>query len=207
MAKKKGPGRTGPNLEKHDGFIINQYGVKITNEEARALRNIVARVNYKAKKMEKQFEGVPVYVGTKQLDANREQLKMMGEEMDILIRKRSASLNQFRSKKALESFMERTQKVAELDYIEYRAKLYKKNLMKKIREEYGVFPDLVKGVLMRIQMTKPKDLIQLVGVNKAMEIKFHYQIGKRLERLMDLRDSLGLKSNMDDFDFEFDYDY
>lgn len=204
MAKKKGPGRTGPNLKKQDGFIINQHGVKITPDEARALRNLVARVNYKAAKMEKEFSGLPLFYGSRQLDENREQLKMMGEEMDIMIRKRSAALNQFRSKREFNSYLKKTQRVADRDYLDYRGKLYKQNLIKAIKNQYAKYPDLVKGAVMKIQMMPQREFQKMIGVNRAMQIRFQYSTSQQLANLMDLRDSLGLRSPLDDYDYDED---
>lgn len=203
MAKKKGPGRSGPNLKRTDDYIINQHGVKITHEEARQLRNIVARVNYRAAKMEKQFEGQPLYFGGQQLQENRQQLKLMGEEMDIMIRKRSAALQGFTSKKQFNAYLRNAQRAADVDYLDYRAKLYKKNLQEAIKKEFGMYPELTKGLDMRIRMMKPKDVIKLVGSNRAFQISYVYSAEGKLSQLMDMRSVFNLRSPYDDYDEDF----
>ena len=59
MAAKK-PAQSGrrkgsKNLIRKDDTIINQYGVQISESEAKRLRSLVNSVNRKAKKMEQEF--------------------------------------------------------------------------------------------------------------------------------------------------------
>lgn len=205
MARKKKAGtRAGKkNLIRTDDFITNQYGVQITHEEARQLRNMVQTVNRKRKKMIEQFKDKPLFYGTRQLPEDRQQLALMGEELDITIRKRSASLNQFRTQKQFKNFMAMTKRAAQTDYVTYRAKLYKKNFMKKLEETYGMFPDLLKGALMRVQMTPADKFIDLVGTDRVFQIGEHYNLGGHLERLKALREKLGLRNPDYDEDEEY----
>lgn len=203
MKKKKGPGRSGlKNLKRKDGLIINQFGVKITDEEARQLRNVVQKVNRKAAKMEKSFEGMPLFFGSHRLDENRQQLKLMGEQMDIMIRKRSAGLQSFQTRAQFENYLRNTKRAAETDYIDYRGKLYKRNLIKAINEQFAQFPEMVKGVTMKIQMMPQAQFQKMVGSNRAMQISYMYTPDQQITRLMALRDSLGMNnSKFDDYDY------
>ena len=204
MAKKKGPGRRGPNLKRQDGYIINQHGVKITEEEARQLRNIVQKVNRKAAAMEKEFEGQPLFYGSRQLDENRQQLKLMGEEMDIMIRRRSAALQEFTSKRQFNAYLKNAQRAADRDYLDYRGKLYKRNLMKAIETQYKEFPELTKGLLMRIRMMPQSEFQKMIGTNRALQIGFVYSLSQRMTQLMAMRESLGIRSpDLDDYDYDF----
>lgn len=204
MGKKKGTRRGAKNLQRTDEFIINQHGVKITPDEARELRNAVQRINRKAAKQEKEFAGVPLYYGTRQLDENREQLRLMGEEMDIMIRKRSAALNQFTSRKQFNAFMRNAKRAAEVDYLDYRGKLYKRNLTKAIENQFKEFPELTKGIIMKIRMMPQKEFQKMIGSNRALQIGFMYNLGDMVSRLMAMRESLGLRSNdLDDYDYEY----
>lgn len=204
MAKKKGPGRRGPNLKRQDGFIINQHGVKITEEEARQLRNIVQKVNRKAAAMEKEFEGQPLFYGSRQLDENRQQLKLMGEEMDIMIRRRSAALQNFTTKRQFNAYLKNAQRAADRDYLDYRGKLYKRNLMAAIETQYKEFPELTKGLLMKIRMMPQREFQKMIGTNRALQIGFVYSLSQRMTQLMAMRESLGIRSpDLDDYDYDF----
>lgn len=205
MARKKKTGtRAGKkNLIRKDDYIINQYGVQITHEEARRMRNMVQTVNRKRKKMIEQFREKPLFYGTRQLPEDRQQLALMGEELDLTIRKRSASLNQFRSQAEFNRFMKNTERAASRDYEEYRAKLYKKNYMEALKNQYGEFPELLKGALMKVRMTPLSKFAELVGTDRLGQIRTHYTLGGKLERLKALREKLGLRNPDYDEDEDF----
>lgn len=202
--KKKTGTRAGrKNLIRTDDFIMNQYGVQITPDEARKMRNMVQTINRKRKKMIEQFKDKPLFYGSRQLPEDRSQLALMGEELDLAIRKRSASLNQFRSRAQFEKFMRNSERAASKDYEEYRAKLYKRNYMEALKNQYGEFPELLKGVLMKVRMTPLKQFAEMVGTDRLAQIKEHYSLGGKLERLKALREKIGLRNP--DFDEDEEY--
>ena len=167
------------------------------------MRNMVQTVNRKRKKMIDQFKEQPLFYGRRQLPEDRQQLALMGEELDLTIRKRSMSLNQFRSRADFERFMRNTERAASADYVEYRAKLYKKNYMEALKNQYGEFPELLKGALMKVRMTPLKKFAELVGTDRLGQIKEHYSLGGKLERLKALREKLGLRNPDYDEDEEY----
>lgn len=196
MAKKRG--RSGPNLTYQGDYIINQYGVKISLEEARQLRNAVKVVNRKARNLEDQFKDMPLMLGKGKSPESKDQLRLMGKQMDISIRERSASMQQFTSRGQFTAYLKGTQRAAKFDYLDYRGKQYKKNLITAIKKEYASFPDLVKGVTMKIQMMPQDKFLKMMATNQLFEISYQYQIGKKLDRLMQMRDYFNLKSPYDD---------
>lgn len=204
MATKK-PAKSGrrkgsKNLIRKDGTIINQFGVQITEDEAKRLRSLVNSVNRKAKRLEKEFAEKPLMYGNRPTGEDRQQLKLMGDEMDLMIRRRSASLNQFTSRKQLLAYMRSADRAAKIDYTDVRGKLYKQNLLKAIDRNYGQFPDLVKGIKMKIQMMPQKQFQELIGTNRAFQIGFQYTTSEQISRISAMRDFLGLRSeNYDDY--------
>jgi len=203
MARNRKRGRTGPNLKRDNGTIINQYGVEINEDEARRLRNLVQRVNRKREKMLQQFKDKPLFYGGQRLDESREQLMLMGEELDLIVRKRSASLNKFRDRHEFNRYMGQLNYAARTDYEAYRTKLYKRNYMSALEKQYGMYPDLLKGVLMKVRMMKPEAFAQLVGMDRLFQIKEHYSLGGVLDRLKAIREKLGLSNP--DYDDEEEY--
>lgn len=202
MARKK-PAKSGrakgsKNLIRKNDYIINQYGVQISEAEARRLRSLVNSVNRKAKKMEQKFANKPLMYGNRPTGEDRGQLKLMGDELDLMIRKRSASLNQFQSRKQLQAYMRSAERAAKIDYTDVRGKLYKQNLLKAIDRNYGQFPELIKGVKMKIQMMPQKQFQELIGTNRAFQISFQYSTSEQISRIANIRDFLGLSSDMYD---------
>lgn len=202
--RKKAGTRAGKkNLIREGDYITNQFGVQISNEDARKMRNMVQRINRKRKKMIEQFREKPIFYGSRELPENRQQLSLMGEELDLAIRKRSASLNQFRTQGEFSRFMKNVERAASKDYEEYRLKLYKKNYMEALKNQYGEFPELLKGALMKVRMTPLNQFAEMVGTDRLAQIKEHYSLGGKLERLKALREKLGLRNP--DFDEDEDY--
>ena len=192
---KSGRAKGSKNLIRKDDTIINQYGVQISEAEARRLRSLVNSVNRKARKMEKEFSNKPLMYGNRPTGEDRVQLKLMGDELDLIIRKRSASLNQFQSRKQLQAYMRSAERAAKIDYTDVRGKLYKQNLLKAIDRNYGQFPELIKGVKMKIQMMTQKQFQELIGTNRAFQIGFQYSTSEQISRIANMRDFLGLSSD------------
>lgn len=195
---KSGRAKGSKNLIRKDDTIINQYGVQISESEAKRLRTLVNSVNRKAKKMEKEFANKPLMYGNRPTGEDRGQLKLMGDEMDLMIRRRSASLNQFQSRRQLQAYMRSAERAAKIDYTDVRGKLYKQNLLKAIDRNYGQFPELIKGVKMKIQMMPQKQFQELIGTNRAFQIGFQYSTSEQISRIANMRDFLGLSSDMYD---------
>ena len=195
---KSGRAKGSKNLIRKDDTIINQYGVQITESEARRLRSLVNSVNRKAKRLEQEFKNKPLMYGNRPTGEDRQQLKLMGDEMDLMIRRRSASINQFQSRKQLQAYMRSAERAAKIDYTDVRGKLYKQNLLKAIDRNYGQFPELIKGVKMKIQMMPQKQFQELIGTNRAFQIGFQYSTSEQISRIANMRDFLGLSSDMYD---------
>lgn len=195
---KSGRAKGSKNLIRKDDTIINQYGVQISEAEARRIRSLVNSVNRKAKKMEQEFANKPLMYGNRPTGEDRGQLKLMGDELDLMIRRRSASLNQFQSRKQLQAYMRSAERAAKIDYRDVRGKLYKQNLLKAIDRNYGQFPALIKGIKMKIQMMPQKQFQELIGTNRAFQISFQYSTSEQISRIANMRDFLGLSSDMYD---------
>lgn len=211
MARKK-PRQQGrrkgvPNLVRGDGYIINQYGVKIPEEQAKALQNLVRRVNRKRDKQLQALAKVPMD-GTRPGELSRDLLRLMGQEADMVIMKRSASLQQFKSKRDFNAFTRHMEKVAAADYLDVRTRQYKRNLAKAIKEQYAEFPELTKGLLMKIRTMKPEQFRDVVNNNTAFEIRNQYKKSRyeQIEQLRDMRESLGMaRDDVYDEDMSDDY--
>lgn len=194
MSRKKASNR-GKNLQRTGDYIINEHGVKFTPDEYRQLQIMVKRVNRKRDKLDKQFVDAPVFYGTRKLDVDRQQLRLMGEESDIMIRKRSSSLHQFASRGDFNRYMKGLERAQATDYVDYRSKLYKKNYMEALKRNYAEYPDLLKGALMKVRMMPVKDFVKFMGQNQLGQIKEHYSTTRQIGRLIELRESLGIRNH------------
>lgn len=207
MARKKTPGASrGKNLIRKDGYIINQYGVRIPEEQARQLENAVRRVNRRREKQIAALDGRPIMMGTKQLAADPQQLRLMGQQADLIMVKRSASLNQFTDKRSFNRYLKATERASTTDYMAARTKLYKQNLVKAIEKNFPGHKDLTKGIAMKIRTMKHDEFLKFVGSNWAFEIKNQYITKGSRSMLNDMREALGLKRK-DEIDDDLDEEY
>jgi len=201
MANKKGRKSGSKNIKYYDDYIKNQHNVKISHEERKQFESLVRRVNYKREKMIKEFNDQPITYGKRKLPENRLQLQLMGEELDLAIRKRSASVNAFKSRKQFLQKLENLEKVASTNYVEYRVSLYKENFVKTLREKYPEFGRMRQGIVRRINAMSAEELSKLIGSDRLFQIKEHYTIGGKLKRLQAMREKLGLpEMDMEDPD-------
>ena len=156
-------------------------------------------MNRRRAKLEAEYKGKDLYEGSKKSVADRDQLRLMGKELDLMIRKRSASLQQFTSKAKFIAYIRNAEKAADFDYMDYRGKLYKRNLIATINQEYGAYPELVKGIVMKLQMMPQSQFQDLIGSNLAFEISYQYDEERKFQNIMDMREVLGLRSRYDDY--------
>lgn len=204
MANKKGRKSGAKNLIRNADYIINQHNVKLSQDDVKRFVNLVRRVNYKRDKMLKEWKDQPLYYGKDKLPENRNQLQLMGEEMDINIRKRSQSLQQFTSKKQFQKQLASLERAASMDYLEYRTKLYKENFVKTLREKYPEFGRMRQGIVRRINAMSPEEFQKLLASDRLFQIKEHYTLGGKMGRLQAMREKLGLpQMDMEDPD-EYD---
>jgi len=170
------------NLTKENGGFVNQYGVKFTAEQKRALEKAVNRSNYRRKKMQAEADA---------LNPQNSQLRLMGKESDFIITRQSKSLQQFKSMRDFEKFMDKQARIQSGEYLEDATRLYKRNYMKALD---NVFGDDAAGVKMKVRMMKPEEFRRLVEtMGDEMEIGYIYDPIARTGKLNQIRANLGMK--------------
>lgn len=203
MAKrsnKKGRKRGTKNLVRKDGLLINQKGVAFTLEEKRALENKVRQVNRKRKEMQKIFGVLPRKVGGKETGDTVSSLQFMDKESDFILSRKTSSLQRFESRKEFEQYMRNLERVNHPNYINERGKLYKRNYLRTLRENYAW--DDIKDIYMKIQ-TMPQDkYMREVTSNEELEIGFLPSDDSAASLLNPIRAALGLKEKDEWFDEE-----
>ena len=174
------PGRK--NLKKVHGGYENQYGVKFTAEQKKALERAVNTSNRRRKKMQEEAD---------KLNPQNSQLRLMGKESDFIITRQSKSLQQFKSLEDFERFMDKQGRIQSGEYLEDMTRLYKRNYMKALD---NVFGDDAAGVKMKVRMMKPEEFRRLVEtVGDEMEIGYIYDPIARTGKLNQIRANLGMK--------------
>lgn len=179
------------NLVKTDqGTLLNQHNVEFTKEEKRALERAVNASNYKRKKMLKEEGELPRLTGGKPTGEKVAQLQLMGKESDFILSRQSKSLNQFKSKQEFYDYLDKQARIRSGEYLSDRVKFYKRNHIKALE---NVFGDDAKDVMMKIQMMKQKDYMELIQKDEDLEINYIYDPSERAAKLNRIRAALGMK--------------
>lgn len=187
---KGGKKKNTPNLIKTDTGFVNKHGIEFTFEERKKLESKVNAVNRKRMKMLEEEAKLPRLIGGVDTGEKIEEVQKMGKESDMIISRRSKSLQRFTSREQYEHYLKRLDYIKSDDYLKDRIKLYKRNHMAALE---NVFGDDAKDVIMKVRMMKPKDYMELIQSDEDLEINYIYDPSARAGKLNRIRQSLGMK--------------
>lgn len=204
MARKRKFAPELPNRQKNlkrdsSGNYINQYGVKFTEKEKKALESAVTSVNRKRKRQLENISGLSRKAGGKDTGDIIKTKMILGDEPEFIIAKRSKSLQRIQSREQYDSYMKNLKKAMSPDYELERMRLYKRNYMEAMEKEFGD-PEQWKDIKMKIRMMKPEDFIKKVNQDDSMEIKFVYDPQALQGKLNQIRGALGMKLKDDEIE-------
>lgn len=185
------------NLKKVDGMLVNQHNVAFTPEQKKALETLVNSANRKRVRMLKEEAAMPMLIGGRETGDTVASLHVLGKESDFILRRKSKSLQRFKSMAEYENYMDNLRHVMRKDYLDERVKLYKRNHMAALKNEFG---DDAKDVMMKIRMMKRKDYMKMVQKDEFLEIGFIYDPGDKTGRLNQIRAALGMKLKEDEIE-------
>lgn len=187
------------NLIKTDNGFVNQFGVKFTEAEKRALQNAVNAANRKRNKMLKEAASLPRMVAGKNSGDTVASLLILKKEPDFILSKKTKSLQRFKNREQFDKYLKALSKTNKPDYIDDRVRMYKRNHMKALENAYG---DEAKDVIMKIRMMKPKDYMKMVEQDETLEISYIYDPTARTGKLNQMRGSMGMKLKDEEIDIE-----
>ena len=184
-----------------DGHIVNQEGVTFTVGEKKRLESLVASATKKRREMLKATAQLPRSYGGGKLNGTVGDLQLMGKESDFIITPKTKSLQRFKSRDQFERYIENLERVNSKDYLSERTKLYKRNYIQALRENYAY--DDVKDIIMKVK-TMPQDQYrELVTKDEVLEIRYLYGTkgsdndDAMYEQLNEIRGALGMNPKDD----------
>lgn len=177
------------NLIKTDGGFINSSGVFISTEERKALEAAVNKANRKRTKMLKDESHIMRLFGARPTGHTIGELRTMGTEGDFILSRKSKSLQQFASRESFDIYMRNLRRVNEPNYLTIRAKQYKANYLKALKDTFAW--DDIKDVYMKIQMTPALEYMRSVDIDEAMEIGYLYEKESYYSKLNNVRAAAG----------------
>lgn len=184
-----------------DGQIINQEGVTFTVAEKKRLESLVATATKKRRDMLKATATLPRSYGGQKLSGTVGDLQLMGKESDFIITPKTKSLQRFKSREQFEGYIANLERVTSKDYLSERTKLYKRNYIQALRENYAY--DDVKDIIMKVKTMPQEKYRELVAKDEVLEIRYLYGTkgsdsdDAMLEQLNEIRGSLGMEPKDD----------
>ena len=196
-------GRRGrKNLQYLDGGIIkNQYGVKFTEAEKRALESAVVRANRKRSEQLKEVATLPRTLRGKDTGDTLKSKLEMGFESDFIITKKSKSMQRFQTKSEYNRYMSYLDRINSGAYLDDRTRLYKANYIKALQNVHG---DNAKDVAMKVRMMKPAEFRKIVEQDELIEISDVYHPADKASELNRIRASFHMKEKDEDAYYNYD---
>ena len=187
------------NLVYNDGYIMNEHRVVFTIEEKKALENAVTKANYRRNKQIAQFKKSPHNIGDRQISTDKGQLYVMGKDPDMIITKKTKSLQRFKTKDSFNKYLDYLNKVNSDEYLYYRTKLYQSNyiLAVKSRIDDARYAEPIVAAIERIS---PEAFYEMSMSNEVVEIDYVYTAESIKKLIMQLNDAFhaGIPQSMID---------
>lgn len=178
------------NLKRDDtGYIINQYNVKFTEQEKRALENAVNRVNRKRTRMMEETANLPRLHAGRDTGDTLESLQKFNKQSDFIIARKTKSLQRFKSHEQYEKYMDYLGRVNTKEYVQERVALYKDNHVKALENAFG---DEAKDVMLKIKAMDRDSYMELVEKDEVAEIGYIYDPRARTGKLNQIRKAFHL---------------
>lgn len=198
---KRGRKKGLPNLKRVEGGFVNQHGVFFTTEQRKALERATAKSNRIRDKQIKEEAARPIKNAGRVIVPDRTQLHLMHGQSDMILSHQYKSLQHFKSMEDYEDYMTKQSRIHSGDYLDDKARLYKRNFMESLLDTYG---DEAKDIAMKVRMMKPQEYMQLVEDDEVLEIRYVPSDMRVPGRLNQLRAALGMKPKDEWYDEEYD---
>lgn len=170
------------NLKREGKYIINQYGVKFTEQDKKKLESLVGKANRKRKKiledeqsMERLIAGVPQGYTIKD--------DFFSPSSDFIIRKKTKSLQRFKSREEFNRYLRSIRKVIHPTYMDRKMKSYKKNFIKGIQNVFGADSDDLVKMIRKMDL---KDYVRMSQQDEIARIEYIYSPEDYEQRLRGL---------------------
>ena len=190
------------NLRKVDGGWQNKHGVVFTSWERQKLRNSVKESNRLREQAIQAYTGRNIVVAGEDKGVSNNQLWLMGKHPDFILTEQKYNFQNFKTRREFEQALDKQARIQSGEYIRDRAKLYKRNFLKSLKETYAW--DDVKDIYMKVQMMDPIEYITKVSEDEVLEIRYVPSDVKDDGRPNQLRAALGMKLKEEWFDEEIE---
>lgn len=169
------------------GGITNQYGVRLTEKEQKELKYLTDKANKNRRELIKsssdkflEFHGYR--------PQGDEAVNRIGVGDMSVMKNRSKSLHQFKSKEDFKKHMSKLKTVTDKNYMNKKVDIYRENYIRKLKEVHGRGksgkdgkfkpnvrqPKELEKFIKTLRSMSHHDYISMVQTNPLFEINYHY---------------------------------
>lgn len=180
------------NLKKVEGGYINVEGVFFSHEDKKALERAVNTANRKRARMLKEAANLPRKEGGRDLGVTiGESLGLMEKESDFILRRKTKSLQRFKTRKQFDTYLANLKRVNQRNYIDIRIHQYKDNYCTALKNAFGKDAE---PLVEKIKGMTNREYLRMVESDVLMEIGYVYSEEEHYMKLNTIRNGLGLES-------------
>lgn len=188
---------------------MNQNNVFFTEQEKKELEKLVRKSNRRQQQLREIFDPLPYKIEGRATGMSVGERRLsLGTELDFSITEKNASLQRYESRKEFESYMKNLRRVTSDNYVQERARQFKRNYQKALTDPIdglGLPYDQVSDILMKIRTMKPEQYLKEYASNEELEVGYVYDKTIPLEiKLNSIRSALGLPQREFDHFWEGD---
>lgn len=145
---------------------INKYGVKITAEQQRVIKNLTQTVNRQRERMLKTEQ--------KMIEQNAKRLggRPVFVESDFVLAKRSRGVQRFTTERQVEKYISSLKEATKPDYLEKRTNLYRDNYIKGVKNAIG--SDLTPELEKKLKELSPEKFRELITLGELEPLEYYY---------------------------------
>lgn len=192
---QRGRAQGTPNLKRKGDFLVNQYGVKFTEDDKKKLESLYASAMRKRREQLKEVAALPRMVRGKPTGDTLASKLEMGYESDFIITAKTKSLQRFQRKTDFNRYIKYLERVKSGEYLDDRTRLYKRNYMKALDDVHG---KAAADIKMKVRMMKPADFRKMIEQDELLEISEIYTESDKAAAREQIRASFGMKSKDED---------
>lgn len=181
------------NLRYEGNKIINQNGVVFTQDEKKALENLVNSASRKRKHMLELEQSLPFISGGVNMGMTvGDAVGRMGKESDFILVPKSKSLNRFTSKKEYNKYIKNLKRVVDRKYIDKRIVQYKKNINKAVHR--ALSSKQAWHIVRELNKLSPEDFMKMAQSDETLEFSYIYGPDGQRNKAIKVMNALHMKN-------------
>lgn len=171
-------------------YITNEHGVKVRKKELARFNDLMSAAYDKRQEMLQAEARLPRKHFGRDTGDTVGSMQQLGYESDFIIRSRSKSLAEFKTKASFDNYLKNLERVNDPEYLAKRVSQYKANYIAALRSVFGK-PSF--GIQMKVKRMNDADFMKMVQAeDEALDIQYAYRPMELTAKFNNIRSAFGL---------------